>query len=159
MYKKRLSVRNKKMRGGTSYVAATDQSIENNGAPVNIIGRTIPFNTSTGEAGVDPLAVVNITNSRLIPQQNGGKKRRRTKRSKKSSRKTRRRRMRGGIAFSSIDAIPDFFLGPRTGMNQVTSFGSTAGGTLYTENQLTGKGNLDGPSLIPNMGPPSQAKV
>lgn len=161
MYKKRSSRRHsKKIKGGSSYIAANAQSVESNGAPLEAIGRTIPFNTSTGAVGVDPLAAANITDSRLIPQQNGGKKKRRqSKRSKKGTKKTRRRKMRGGFGFSSLDAVPDLFLGPRTGMNQVTSFGSTAGGTMFTENQLTGKGNADGPSLLPNMGPPSQARV
>ena len=151
-----------KIRGGTSYVAYNATPVENNGAPLDMIGRTIPFNTSTGSHGVDPLAPVNITDSRLIIQQRGGKTRRLSKTSRKirnSRRNIRRRKTRGGLGFSSLGDIHDFVLGPRTNMNQVTSFGTSAGGIAYTHNQLTGNGNSNGPSLMPNMGPPSRAMV
>ena len=152
--------RRRKMRGGTSYVAYNANPVEVNGSPVDTIGRTIPFNTSTGAQGVDPLAPGNIIDSRLIPQQHGGKTRRRraSKRSRKI-RKSRGKKTRGGLGFSSLGAVPDLFLGPRTSMNQVTAFGSSAGGISYTNNQLTGHGNSDGPSLMPDMGPPSKAMV
>jgi|Laugresbdmm110sn_2_1035109.scaffolds.fasta_scaffold00024_4 hypothetical protein len=157
--------KNKRMQGGNAFYAPSNsQLINNNGAPIDNIGKPIAFNTSTGGVGVDPLAPANIIDSRLIPQQRGGKKskgknRFLSKRNKKNLRKTRGQKIRGGLGFSSLGAIPDFFLGPRTSMNQVSSFGSTAGGMPYAERQLTGKGNLDGPSLLPDMGPPSQAKV
>jgi hypothetical protein len=146
----------RKTIGGSSYVAANAASVESSSAPLESIGRTISFNTNTGAVGVDPLAPINIIDSRLLPQQSGGK-RKRTRSAKKRNRRTRRRKIRGGLGWSSLDAVPDLFLGQRTNMNQISAFGSTAGGIQYNQNQLTGKGNLDGPSLIPNMGPPSRA--
>jgi len=150
--------KHKKIRGGVANYVPHNLA-NDNGAPINNVGRGIPFNTSTGELGVDPLAAVNITSSRLIPQMSGGK-RRKTRRSNKRYKKSKpsmRRKMRGGLGWSSLDAIPDIFLGPRTEMNQVTAFGSTAGGTMHTHNQLTGQGNSDGPNLAPYMGPPVRA--
>ena len=154
----RRQQRQKKMRGGVANYVPYN-SANDNGAPLDNTGRGIPFNTSTGELGVDPLAAVNITRSRLIPQMSGGKNRktRRSNRRYKKSKSSMRRKMRGGLGWSSLDAIPDFFLGPRTEMNQVTAFGSTAGGTMHNHNQLTGQGNSDGPSLAPYMGPPVRA--
>jgi len=109
----------------------------------------IPFNHSTGGQGSDPIAPANIVNERLFNFHGGSRRKRRGK-------KSRRRRLQkgggGGLSYTSLDNIPDFFLGTRQNMTPVTAFGSTAGGVAYTQRELTGLGNHDGQNLAPNLG-------
>jgi hypothetical protein len=136
---KRIIKKSRKMRGGQGGIA-----------PFNLQDPryVIQFNQSTGEMGSDPIAAANIVNARNSNFCGGSRRRR--------GRKSRRRRLQkggGGLSYTSLDAIPDFFLGTRQDMTPVTAFGSTAGGVAYTQRELTGLGNHDGPNLAPNLGP------
>jgi len=96
--------------------------------------------------GADPIAPANIVSERLLNVYGGSRRKRKG---------SRRRRIQkgGGLTYTSLDSIPDFFLGPRQGMTPVTAFGTTAGGIAYTQRELTGLGNKDGMDLAPNLGP------
>jgi hypothetical protein len=136
----RRSKKSTKMRGGQGGIA-----------PFNLQDPryVIPFNGGTGVPGSDPIAAANIVNARNSNFCGGSRRRRR-------GRKSRRRRLQkggGALSYTSLDAIPDFFLGTRQDMTPVTAFGSTAGGVAYTQRELTGLGNHDGPNLAPNLGP------
>jgi len=131
----RKNKRTKKMRGGSGIT------------PFNLQDPryVIPFNTYTGVRGADPIAPANVVNARNFNLVGGSKRR---------SRRNKKRKQRGGgLSYTSLDSIPDFFLGPRQGMTPVTAFGSTAAGVGYTQRELTGVGNHDGPNLAPNLGP------
>lgn len=108
----------------------------------------IPLNANVGGRGTDPIAPANIVSGRNFNLFGGSRRKR------KGSRRRRRRIQKGGgLTYTSLDAGPDFFLGPRQGMTPVTAFGTTAGGIVYTRNELVGAGNRDGPNLAPNLGP------
>jgi len=136
---KNRSKRTKKMRGGSGIV------------PFNLQDPryVIPFNRETGVRGADPIAPANVINARNFNLKGGSRR----KRLKLSRRNKKRKQRGGGLAYTSLDAIPDFFLGPRQGMTPVTAFGSTAGGIAYNQRELTGLGNKDGMNLAPNLGP------
>jgi hypothetical protein len=106
----------------------------------------IPFNGGTGVRGTDPIAPANIVNARNFNLVGGSRR-------KRKASKRRRIQKGGGLSYTSLDAIPDFFLGPRQGMTPATAFGSSAGGIGYTQRELTGLGNKDGMNLAPNLGP------
>lgn len=106
----------------------------------------IPFNTSTGGLGADPTAPANIVNARNFNLFGGSRR-------KRKAPKRRRIQKGGALSYTSLDAIPDFFLGSRQNMTPVTAFGSSAGGIAYTQRELTGLGNKDGMNLAPNLGP------
>jgi len=132
----RKSRKSRKIRGGSGI------------APFNLQDNryVIPFNKSTGVLGADPIAPANIVSERLLNVYGGSRRKRKG---------SRRRRIQkgGGLTYTSLDSIPDFFLGPRQGMTPVTAFGTTAGGIAYTQRELTGLGNKDGMDLAPNLGP------
>jgi hypothetical protein len=153
----RKSVNKKRrMRGGTStYTTFNSSTFNDNGAPLDMTGRTIPFNTSTGSYGADPL--VSMVDSRLIPQQSGGKRRR--MRTRKQHKRRGSRKIGGNQFTRYIGSIPDSFLGSNSEMSRVSSFGSSAGGTTFVSNELGGRGNVSGSNLLPDMGPPCRAMV
>jgi hypothetical protein len=108
----------------------------------------IPFNTYTGVRGADPIAPANVVNARNFNLVGGSKKRRRNK-----NRRNRRKSQRGGgLTYARLEDIPDFFLGSRHNMTPVTAFGSTGSGVAYTQRELTGVGNMDGPNIRPDLG-------
>lgn len=132
----RKSRKSRKIRGGSGIV------------PFNLQDNryVIPFNKSTGVLGADPIAPANIVNARNFNLFGGSRRKRKRSRRKKIQKG-------GGLSYTSLDSIPDFFLGPRQGMTPVTAFGSSAGGIAYTQRELTGLGNKDGMNLAPNLGP------
>jgi hypothetical protein len=142
---KNRNKRTKKMRGGSGIVPFNLQDTR----------YVIPFNSGTGIRGVDPIAPANVINARNFNLLGGSRR----KKSKLSRRNKKRKQRGGGLSYTSLDSIPDFFLGPRQGMTPVTAFGSTAGGVGYTQRELTGVGNHDGPNLAPNLGPGTKGLV
>lgn len=148
-YKNKKNRKSRQKRGGgcgcNSVVAPSEQTFLIKGG-YEIGGKQDPVNNIPGINSLptqvyiklnphnmdDPSSPVNVVDSRLQPDIKGGKTSKKNLNKLKRRLKRSEKNMKGG---SVVSDLSDFFFGPSSSMNPITSFGSLPG-AVFTNNTL-----------------------